>query len=97
MSGRIFLEVRVTVQRRGDCFRVIITETRGYDEKIYGRCEVVGNSTRLDAALADAVTRARKSEIEIRCLTRAVAKARNAAVDVLLQEEKNGDAGRLLC
>lgn len=93
--GRDFLDVCVTVACRGAIFRVTVTETRGHTQRhdeIYGRCEVVGDSVLLDAALADAVTRARKAEVEIRCLTRAVAEARNAAIEVLLQKEKNSES-----
>ena len=93
--GRDFLDVRVTVACLGVRFRVTVTETRGHTQghdKIYGRCEVVGDSVLLDAALADAVTRARKAEIEIRCLTRAIGEARDAAIAALLQEEKNGES-----
>jgi hypothetical protein len=86
-----FLDVRVTIRRRDRRFRVTVTETRGHTQcrdKIYGRCEVVGDSARLDTAIAEVVTRARKAEIEIRCLTRAVAETRDAAIAVLLREKK---------
>lgn len=98
--GSDFLDVCVTVTCRGARFRVTVTETRGHTQRhdrIYGRCEVVGYSVLLDGALADAVTRARKAEIEIRCLTRAVAEARDAATAALLQEEKNGEPAASRC
>lgn len=94
VPGRDFLDVCVTVSRRDGCFRVTVTETRGHTQGhdvIYGRCETVGSSVLLDAALAVAVARARKAAIEIHYLAQAVAEARNAAIDVILQEEKNGE------
>lgn len=95
VPGRDFLDVCVTVACRGArFFKVTVIETRGHTQghdKIYGRCEVVGNSAQLDAALADAVARARKAAINIHHLTRAVGEARDAAITVLLQEEKSGE------
>jgi hypothetical protein len=94
VTGRNFLDVCVTVRCWDGYFEVTVTETRGHTadhDVIFGRCIVTGNSTRLDDALAEAVARAGKAAIETHSLMQAVAEARDAAIDALLQEEKSGE------